>query len=172
MLYASPQGLESIKSLGHYFNPSSTLEDKLGLAGSNYELTAAIPSVVSYLSNQNSWSAIEKHEGELKSYLLTYLNSRSDITIFGEKESDTKKRVSTISFVVKGRKSQDVVEEIDEVSGGEMGIRWGGFYSVRWIGEVLGLDKKDGVVRVSMVHYNTCKFTFHVWGLKRWLLTD
>ena len=162
MLYSSPQGLESIKSLGHYFNPSSTLEDKLGLAGSNYELTAAIPSVVSYLSNQNSWSAIEKHEGELQSYLLTYLNSRSDITIFGEKESDTKKRVSTISFVVKGRKSQDVVEEIDEVSRGEMGIRWGGFYSVRLIGEVLGLDKKDGVVRVSMVHYNTCKFTFHV----------
>jgi selenocysteine lyase/cysteine desulfurase len=165
MLYASPQGLESIKSLGHYFNPSSTLEDKLGLAGSNYELTAAIPSVVSYLSNSNSWSAIEKHEGELQSYLLSYLNGRSDITIFGERESDTKKRVSTISFIVKGRKSQDLVEEIDEVSSGEMGIRWGGFYSVRLIGEVLGLDKKDGVVRVSMVHYNTCKFCFLVWGL-------
>jgi selenocysteine lyase/cysteine desulfurase len=170
MLYASPQGLESIKSLGHYFNPSSTLEDKLGLAGSNYELTAAIPSVVSYLFN--SWAAIEKQEGELQSYLLTYLNGRSDITIFGEKESDTKKRVSTISFIVKGKKSQDVVEEIDGVSKGEMGIRWGGFYSVRLIGEVLGLDKKDGVVRVSMVHYNTCKFIFHVWGLKRWLLID
>jgi selenocysteine lyase/cysteine desulfurase len=170
MLYASPQGLESIKSLGHYFNPSSTLEDKLGLAGSNYELTAAIPSVVSYLSN--SWAAIEKQEGELQSYLLTYLNGRSDITIFGEKEGDTKKRVSTISFIVKGRKSQDVVEEIDEVSKGEMGIRWGGFYSVRLIGEVLGLDKKDGVVRVSMVHYNTRRFIFHVWGLKRWLLID
>ena len=74
---------------------------------------------------------------------------------------------------MKGRKSQDVVEEIDEVSRGEMGIRWGGFYSVRLIGEVLGLDKKDGVVRVSMVHYNTCKFAFHpyLW-LERWLLID
>jgi selenocysteine lyase/cysteine desulfurase len=91
------------------------------------------------------------------------LNGRADITVFGEKEGDTKKRVSTISFVVKGRKSQDFVEKIDEVSRGEMGIRWGAFYSVRLIGEVLGLDRKDGVVRVSMVHYNTCKFCFYLY---------
>jgi len=43
---------------------------------------------------------------------------------------------------------------VDELSKEEMGIRWGGFYSVRLLEEVLGLGK-DGVVRVSMVHYNT-----------------
>jgi selenocysteine lyase/cysteine desulfurase len=35
-----------------------------------------------------------------------------------------------------------------------IGIRFGHFYSARLIG-ALGLDEADGVVRVSMVHYNT-----------------
>lgn len=158
MLYASPDALKKVKSLGHYFNPSSTLENKLGLAGSCYELTASIPSVLDYFGPNpaESWAAIEKHEQELQGMLLAYLNARPDVTICGEKDADTKKRVSTISFVVKGKKSQDVVEAVDALSKGLMGIRWGGFYSNRLIEEVLGLGK-DGVVRVSMVHYNTCK---------------
>jgi selenocysteine lyase/cysteine desulfurase len=158
MLYASPSALKKVASLGHYFNPDSTLEDKLGLAGSCYELTAAIPAAVSYFGTDPSasWAAIEKHEAELQGTLLAYLNARPDVTICGEKDADTKKRVSTISFVVEGKKSQDIVEKVDHLSKEEMGIRWGGFYSVRLLEEVLGLGK-DGVVRVSMVHYNTCK---------------
>lgn len=155
MLYASPAGLEATHSLGHFFNPKSTLQDKLGLAGSCYELTAAIPAVLEYFGNQaESWAAIERHEYELQNTLLTYLNTRSDVTICGEKDADSKKRVATVSFVVKGKKSQDIVEAVDRLSNGEMGIRWGGFYSVRLLEDVLGLGK-DGVVRVSMVHYNT-----------------
>jgi selenocysteine lyase/cysteine desulfurase len=158
MLYASPNALKQVQSLGHHFNPSSTLQDKLGLAGSCYELTASIPSVISYFGPDSSvsWAAIEKHEFGLQSTLLAYLNARTDVTICGEKDPDTKKRVSTISFVVEGKNSRDIVEKVDEISKGEMGIRWGGFYSNRLVEEVLGLGK-DGVVRVSMVHYNTCK---------------
>jgi selenocysteine lyase/cysteine desulfurase len=155
MLYASPSALLRVQSLGHFFNPSSTLENKLGLAGSNYELTASIPAVLSYFSSPSVWQSVEAHEHELQSKLLAYLTSHADITIFGEKDPDIKKRVTTISFTVKGRKSRDVVEEVDRVTGGKMGIRWGSFYSNRLIEEVLGLDPKDGVIRASMVHYNT-----------------
>jgi len=88
--------------------------------------------------------------------LLEYLNAKPDITICGEKDPDTKKRVSTISFVVKDKNSQEIVEKVDALSKGDMGIRWGKFYSNRLVENVLGLGK-DGVVRVSMVHYNTCK---------------
>ncbi|KAG9228786.1 pyridoxal phosphate-dependent transferase [Amylocarpus encephaloides] len=155
MLYASSQGLQATKSLGHYFNGSTTLQEKLGLAGSCYELTASIPAVLEYFGDPKAtWAAIEKHESELQTILLNYLNSRSDITICGEKDPDTKKRVSTISFLVKERRSQEVVEKVDAVSKGAMGIRWGCFYSVRLCEDDLGLGK-DGVVRVSMVHYNT-----------------
>ena len=158
MLYASPAGLKAVTSLGHHFNRHDTLEDKLGLAGSCYELASSIPSIISYFgpTPADAWAAIEKHEHELQSTLLEYLNGRTDVTICGEKDSDTKKRVSTVSFLVKGWKSQDVVEAIDKASNGEMGIRWGTFYSNRLAEEVLGLGS-DGVVRVSMVHYNSRK---------------
>lgn len=62
--------------------------------------------------------------------------------------------MATVSFTVKGRKSQDFVEAVDKATNGELGIRWGSFYSVRLVEEFLGLGK-DGIVRVSMVHYNT-----------------
>lgn len=157
MLYSSPAGFKAVQSLAHYFNPSNTLEYKLGLAGSSYELVASIPAVLNYFGPNpaESWAAIEKHEGGLQSTLLTYLCSRSEISILGEKSADTKKRVSTISFSVKGWKSRDFVEKVDELTKGEIGIRWGGFYSVRLIEDILGLPIPDGVVRVSMVHYNT-----------------
>jgi selenocysteine lyase/cysteine desulfurase len=156
MLYASPKGLQAVTSLGHYFNHHDTLENKLSLAGSCYELTSSIPSIVSYFgpNPSESWAAIERHEKELQGTLLEYLNGRLDVTIQGEKDADPEKRVSTISFLVKGWKSQDMVEAVDKVSSGKVGIRWGGFYSNRLVEEVLGLGS-DGVVRVSMVHYNT-----------------
>ena len=152
--------MSTIKSLGHYFNPHATLQNKLGLAGSSYELTAAIPAVVSYFgeSPKQTWAAIAKHEGELQRLLLDYLNGREDVTIYGEKSADTKLRVATISFTVAGWKSKDVVDKVEELSNGEMAIRWGGMYSVRLLEDVLGLGH-DGVVRVSMVHYNTGKWT-------------
>jgi selenocysteine lyase/cysteine desulfurase len=156
ILYASEAGLKATTPLSHFFNPQKTLQDKLGLAGSCYELTASIPAVLEYFGPNpaESWASIEKHEQELQGTLLEYLNSRSDVTICGEKDPDSKKRVATVSFIVKGKKSQDVVEAVDKLSNGDMGIRWGGFYSVRLLEEVLGLGT-DGVIRASMVHYNT-----------------
>ncbi|KAH8820368.1 pyridoxal phosphate-dependent transferase [Xylogone sp. PMI_703] len=157
MLYASPAGLSQVHSLGHYFNPSATLSQKLGLAGSSYELVAAMPAILSYLppSDLARWASIQKQEEALQGAVLDYLNSRPDVTICGEKDADGNKRVSTISFVINGKKSQDVVESVDKLSEGNMGIRWGAFYSNRLVEQVLGLDGYDGIIRVSMVHYNT-----------------
>jgi selenocysteine lyase/cysteine desulfurase len=157
MLYASTAAQESMASLGHYFNPSSTLEGKLGLAASNYELTAAIPCVLAYFStpgaaSSNIWSGIKSHEQALAEILLSYLRSRKDVTIFGEPSPDPEKRVPTISFVIHGMGSREVVESVEEVS--DFGFRWGSFYSNRLVENFLGLGK-EGVVRVSMVHYNT-----------------
>lgn len=159
MLYAAASALPKVSSLNHFFNPSKTLEDKLGLAGSNYELTASIPSVLSYVSTPYFWQAIEEHEHELQSTLLTYLISHPKVVVFGQQDPDPKKRVSTISFRVEGWKSRELVEEVDRVTRGTMGIRWGSFYSNRLIEEVLGLEVSDGVVRASLVHYNTGMFS-------------
>lgn len=156
MLYVSNKAQEQMTSLGHYFNPHKTLDHKIGLAGSSYELVYAIPAVADYLTpagGKSKWDGIVEQESLLAKTLLDYLNSRDDVAIWGEPSSDPNLRVPTISFTVKGWGSQELVETVENET--NFGFRFGSFYSVRLLEEVLGLDKEHGVVRVSMVHYNT-----------------
>ena len=151
-LYASPRARDAARPLGHFFNPTATLENKMALAASTYELVAALPAAVSYLRGR--WGAIAAHEARLQGLLLEYLNGREDVTVYGETSADNAVRVPTISFTVKGWSSRELVEAVEKVTL-KFGFRWGLFYSVR-LKEYLGLEQ-DGVVRVSMVHYNTGK---------------
>jgi selenocysteine lyase/cysteine desulfurase len=58
----------------------------------------------------------------------------------------------TFSFLVEGRTSKEVAEA---VAADRIAIANGHFYGYRAV-EALGVeDMDDGVVRVSMVHYNT-----------------
>ncbi|KAI1828152.1 aminotransferase class-V [Xylaria intraflava] len=155
MLYASPRAQAQMRSLGHFFKKGVTLEEKIhqtvGLAGASYELMASIPAVTAYLE-PSQWPAMMAQEQNLQAAVLSYLTSRPDVTIYGDAGSDAEKRVPTISFVVAGRKSQDVVVAVESAT--NFGFRWGAFYSERLIKGLLGLDD-DGIVRVSMVHYNS-----------------
>ena len=154
MLYGHRESQRDIRSLGHYFNPNATLADKLALAGSSYELLHGIPAIARYFAPdpKKTWHNIAAHEERLARVLLNYLTSREDITVYGETSPDSSLRVPTISFTVKGRSSRSVVEEAERTS--NLGFRWGHFFSYRLVTEVLALTD-DGVVRVSMVHYNT-----------------
>ena len=156
MLYAARTIQPQVNSLGHYFNASTTLEDKLGLAGSNYELTASIPKVVSYLGPDPAatWAQIAAHEEKLQRIILEYLNSNKDIVVYGERDASREKRVPVISFGVRGRSAKEVVEKVQARSA--FGFKSGHFYSKRLLDEVLALDE-EGVLRVSLVHYNTGK---------------
>lgn len=143
---------ECTRSLGHFFKTGFTLEDKLGLAGVSYELVQSIPFVTAYLRRQG-WQNMAAHEEVLQDVLLTYLRSKPDVyQILGVPEKDLDKRVPVISFQVKGRGSREVVEQVERKT--DVGFRWGHFYSKRLCDDVLGLDD-EGVVRVSMCHYNT-----------------
>lgn len=157
-LYAHERTFDRLATLGHFFNPDATLENKLGLAAANYELAQAIPKVVDYLGAGHPgpfFKEAAEHEGELQSVLLDYLRGREDIVIYGEASEDPRKRVSTVSFCVKGKSSKEIVERVEAVS--DFGFRFGHFYSYRLVDEILrpGEDTKDGIIRVSMVHYNT-----------------
>ena len=116
---------------------------------------AALPSVVSYFGPDKSatWKTIAAHEEKLQDVLLSYLRKREDVTIHGEKFADKELRVPVVSFTVKGRSSKDIVDGVERRS--NFGCRWGHFYSKRMVDDLLGLGNCDGVVRVSMVHYNT-----------------
>lgn len=154
-LYVSKDAQKHMRTLGHFFKPTNTLENLLGLAAANYELTASIPEVCRYLESV-PWEEISKHEEVLQSVLIDYLLSKPEVyQIYGEPTADRKKRVPVISFLVKGRSSREVVEAIEAKS--DFGCRWGAFYSNRLAEEIMGVDPVDGVVRVSLCHYNTGK---------------
>lgn len=150
MLYASNEAQKHVKPLAHFFNPTKTLEDKLGFAASNYECVQSIPQITKYLDG--AFDAIAEHEGKLQKILLDFLTSRSDVTVHGSTSADSSVRVPTISFTVKGMNSNQLVLEAEKIS--NYGFRSGHFYSKRLCDEVLGLEP-EAVARVSMVHYNT-----------------
>lgn len=154
MLYGSHEAQKRMKPLGHYFNPTASLADKIGFSAGSYELVASIPVLVDHLTKEG-WEASMKQENELQALLLDYLIEREDVTIYGEESDNSEIRVPTISFKIKGWGSREVIEAVEART--NLGFRYGSFYSQRLFKHVLDLDPLDGVVRVSMAHYNTCK---------------
>ncbi|RDA96025.1 hypothetical protein CP533_5788 [Ophiocordyceps camponoti-saundersi (nom. inval.)] len=150
-LYASRDAQDHMKSLGHFFNPSTTLDNKLGLAGASYELCQSITRVVDYL-NPEVWAAIVDHERQLQSTLLEYLDSLPRATIYGLARGELRSRLPIVSFTLGGWDSKDLVDAVEKDT--DYGFRWGSFYSSRLVNDTLQLGE-HGVVRVSMVHYNT-----------------
>lgn len=154
-LYASPRAFPRIRSLGHFFHDTNTLEGKLGLAGAAYEFVQAIPVVTAYLAPEETRRAIDANHTAILRPLLEYLASDPDkFSVYGGTELHAG-RLPVVSFSVKGWSSRKVCEGVEEVS--NFGIRWGHFYAPRLVGEVLGRleDGLDGVIRVSFAHYNS-----------------
>ncbi|KAI1188921.1 aminotransferase class-V [Nemania serpens] len=155
-LYASSRAQSQMRSLGHFFKKGTTLEEKIGLAGASYELLHSLPAITSYLASPSPspspWASKIAQEETLQTALLAYLTSRPDVTIYGIATASPAARVSTISFRVAGWASAHVVAAVEEAT--NFGFRWGAFYSERLVKDLLGLDD-DGVVRVSLVHYNS-----------------
>lgn len=135
-LYASKAAQRHMSTLGHFFKPTDTLENLLGLAAANYELTASIPKVVGYLADV-AWDEVAKHEERLQAILLDYLNSKPDVVqIWGEPTPDRTKRVPVVSFTVKGKSSKSIVDAIEAKS--KYGCRYGAMYSNRYVGLAAG----------------------------------
>ena len=98
-----------------------------------------------------AFDTISGHEEALTTRLLDFLKTKSNVRLIGQDDPDRRHRVPTVSFVVEGRDSAKIVLDVDKH---KIGIRYGDFYARRLIDD-LGLTPQNGVVRVSMVHYNT-----------------
>ena len=155
IMYGKSELLESIPGINHYFIQSVPYKFQPG--NFNFELTYAVQGVVDYLTELGennitvAYSKIADHEEKLSEKLLNYLNQKPQIKMIGNPSSDKEIRVPTISFIHNDLKSSEIVTKTDPFN---IGIRYGDFYARRLI-EDQDLTAKDGVVRVSMVHYNT-----------------
>ena len=94
---------------------------------------------------------ISNHEEQIANPLLEYLNSRNDIKLIGKKKIENKNRAPTIAFTFVNQSSKKISDQL--VKNG-IATRNDNFYAWRCL-KALGIDVDDGVVRTSMVHYNT-----------------
>lgn len=158
LLWGRRERLAELDSLNHWFIGKDRVPYKLQPGNVNYELAWAAAAVPAYLEDlarrhgaADPFDPIAAHEEDLASRLLAYLRARDDVRVVGPATADRARRVPTVSFVARGRRSGEVVAAVDRH---RVGIRFGDFYARRLI-DRLGLAERDGVVRVSMVHYNT-----------------
>lgn len=168
LLYGKKEHLLRLPGINHYFIQQDDLPYKFQPGNNNFELTYSMLGVVDYLeavaqhhqpdasrsSRANMELAFElfvEHEERLAARFLDFLNSQASVRVVGSTDSSKSVRVPTISFVVDGMQSDHLVEQVDPH---KIGIRFGDFYAKKLI-EDLDLESYNGVVRVSLVHYNT-----------------
>jgi cysteine desulfurase family protein (TIGR01976 family) len=169
LLYGKQEHLLAMPGINHYFIGQTDTPYKFQPGNVNFELSYGMLGLCDYLSELaqisygeqtapdlrsqmvQAFELMSTHEDVIGDRLLKYLTSKSNIRIIGQPQANQNSRVPTISFVVDGMNSETIPLQIDKHN---IGVRFGDFYAKRLI-EDLGLDKQGGVVRVSMVHYNT-----------------
>jgi cysteine desulfurase family protein (TIGR01976 family) len=182
-LYGKAEHLLELGKVNHDFVADDDIPYKLQPGGVSYEATAALPAIPEYLLERvpgvkdwidagadspepvhgpapwhlrrrglaSAFEAFAGHEEILAERLLAYLRQKEAVTVVGPPSADRHRRVPTVSFTVEGRRPEEIVEPLGAE---KIAVRHGHFYAPRLI-EALGLAEHGGVVRVSMVHYNT-----------------
>lgn len=166
LMYGKYDLLAELDTLYHYFYGKDKVPGKLEPGNPNYELAYATCGIVDYLGElgvragesgplrariEAAYHAITAQENLLTERLLAYLRSRNDCTIIGQSRNQDSQRVPTIAFRFDGRDAAEICKAVDR---SRIAIRHGDFHSRR-LAEYLDVTDQGGMLRVSMVHYNT-----------------
>jgi cysteine desulfurase family protein (TIGR01976 family) len=166
LMYGKYEHLLELDTLYHYFYGKDKVPGKLEPGNPNYELAYSTCGIVDYLCELGqragetgsvrarivaAYEAIAAQENALTERLLGYLGARNDCQIIGHRNNRDGTRIPTIAFRFDGRDSADICRAMDEE---KIAIRHGDFHARR-LAEYLDVTADNGMVRVSMVHYNT-----------------
>lgn len=166
VMYGKYNLLAELDGLYHYFYGKDKIPGKLEPGNPNYELAYSTTGIVEYLvalgehhgatgSSRDKIAAaydmITAQENTLTERILTYLNGRNDCRVIGATNNENSRRVPTIAFKFLKQNSGKVARAMDEYG---IAIRFGDFHSRRLV-EDLSEDGDNGVIRVSLLHYNT-----------------
>jgi cysteine desulfurase family protein (TIGR01976 family) len=164
-LYATREALAELEGPNHFFVEPDDVPYKLELGGVLHEGCAGLLGLCDYLPLvagaepggpldravvERAFSRMDQLERPLTERLLEYLRGKRAVRIVGPESADAN-RVPTISFVHRDRSSREIALAANERG---LGVRYGHFYAHRLLGALVP-DPNDGVVRASMVHYNT-----------------
>ncbi|MEM9071710.1 MAG: aminotransferase class V-fold PLP-dependent enzyme [Myxococcota bacterium] len=159
LMYIRRDHLECLPNQSHYFH-AGDLRKKLNPGGLQYELAASIAGIGDYLGGlaggtgtfrdrtASLWTEIAAYEEELVAPLLSFL-TQANVRVVGEPSANRLARVPTVSFVPRKAPAEVLAAMPTDIA-----IGAGHFYAARCV-KGLGLNPDEGVLRVSMVHYNT-----------------
>jgi len=94
---------------------------------------------------------ISLHEEEVANPILEYLSNRDDLKLIGKNKIFDKNRAPTISFISNKLTSKKISEILVK---NKIATRNDNFYAWRCL-DALKIDTSDGVVRLSLTHYNS-----------------
>lgn len=169
-LFGTHEALAELEGPNHDFIPRDAVPYRFEPGGVSHEGCAGLLGLWPYLATvagadpqsaptrdviEQAFLAIAARETELQELLISEIRSLPGLRLVGPEAADAS-RVSTVSFVHETIRSPTIAREANARG---YGIRYGHFYAHRLclkLAEAGVLhDVDDGVVRISMLHYNT-----------------
>ena len=167
VMYAKREHIEAASNQNHFFHEGN-IPEKLHPGGLSYESTASMAGIIDYLEAvyahhfgaadndlrgrlNKVYALFRKQESSLMAPVLEYLAGRPDIRLIGRNTADAHERAPTFSVTVAGRDPADIAMQLADRN---ICVGHGHFYGYRCV-DALGIDPTQGVLRFSMVHYNT-----------------
>lgn len=156
---------DKLANQGHFFNADKPAL-RFAPAGPDHAQVAAAAGVVDYMERldhhhfpaadrdpvaaaRRVHGLLQQREAQLVAPLLEWLGDRPDVRLIGKRTVDN--RAPTVAFTVQGRNPREICETLAKRN---IGTGYGNFYAYRLV-EDLGIDPDVGVLRCSLVHYNT-----------------
>jgi len=166
LLYVNETIREQLTSQAHYFNAGYPDKD-FGPAGPQHAQIAACAGVIDYFNQLHGHhfgdsqvslankmidlhGLIQAHENQLAAPILEVLSNHADIQLIGKTNANDNDRAPTIAFKPLKQSSESLVHTLQDNG---IGTENGNFYAHRLVTD-LGIDVDDGVIRLSLVHYN------------------
>lgn len=168
VLYGKHELLAKTANESHYFLGDDDHQRRLALGGLNFELTAACAGMADYFNAVHAhhfpqadlgqqerlvqvFELFAQHESKLANRIEEFLTSKAEVRLIGAGAAGKRERVGVFAFLANGRNSQDIPVALRER---KLGFYADDFYAARCI-DALGAREQNGVIRVSLAHYNS-----------------
>ncbi len=166
ILYVRRELSSELEGQSHYFNRDQNAK-RYNPAGPQHSQVAASAGVLDYfealyrhhggspedpvrLRLERLHGLIHRHESRLAALLLDNLRGRGNVRLLGKADCADDDRAPTIAFQPRGKTAAEVTRALQALG---IGTEHGDFYAPRAL-DHLGIDRDDGVVRLSLLHYN------------------
>ena len=167
VMWGSDEALERTTNQGHFFNAGKPTA-RLNPAGPLHGEIAALGGLREYVDGlyghhfddggeslhdrvARVLKLAREHEAKLTARLIEGIESNPKLRVLGRGAQEIEERSAVVSIVSDGPRPAELASRLAER---QIAVGAGHFYAVRLL-QALGIDPERGVLRASLVHYNT-----------------